>query len=73
MAIGDGRKVQGITKQAIERICALADFVEKNKFHAEITMTVNEAWEIDRCKENWAGFKEVGGALVYKCVTVVMG
>lgn len=71
--LGDGRKVAGITKQAIERICGMADFIEKNKFSAEIILTVHEPWEFDRCRENWAGFREVEGCLVYKCVMVVMG
>jgi len=73
MAIGDGRKTKGITKQAIERICGMADFIDKHKFNTEIRITVRESWELTRCRDNWAGFTEIPGGLKYKCVTVVMG
>jgi len=48
----------------------LADFVEKNKFNVEINVTVREPWELDRCRESWAGFEDYIFCLKYKCVTV---
>jgi hypothetical protein len=51
----------------------MADFIEKNKFNTTIKITVREQWELDRCRENWAGFEEIPGGLKYKSVEVVLG
>lgn len=72
----DGWRTKGskqlLTRDVI-RACNLADAFEKQGVKYDITIFCHQDFEMQRARDAWAGFQEVGKSLTYKRVAVIKG